>query len=485
MPLYRGLINKELHMQEQMTKDGGLNKPKYEIFIKGERVKVLKAKIGDVRCYFIDIPTLFSNGSIYKDLKTDLHGELKRWAQFQKAAADLAYLFNKKTKKHPGSIVHVHDSQTALVPKFLKHQHIDEWKKGETPATVFTFHNNLCHTAYEGKDEKSVAILKELGLPRQGANSFIEGLKDSEVVTTVSKKFGMEAQDPNFKITEHEWNDPVLKAGLHTHVKQAAWEGKLVGVPNGNNLENWDCSTDPVLKKWVSICPETMGRTLDLTFNPNLTNQEMAEKIIAIRREFCAVLKSFPKENVGIDSPYVELDPTKPILTILNRFDHFQKGTNFYEAAMDEVLAQGGQILVVGTNPTEEARAVLSRMQQRANALGNKGVLVLIDKKVEGGLYFQQVLKLGPMIRAMTDYLVALSVFEPFGLMPKEFAGFWGKKAIASQTGGFADTLNAKNAYLLRTPPQLVLRRTRKGHQSSTENGYCRSTKKPRCSLLK
>lgn len=163
----------------------------HEILAEGRRIKILKAKVNGIRCYFVDDPELFwipkktdnTSGNFYEG--EWLHVK-RRWAVFQKVAADLCYNFNKK--EHPVELVHVHDAQTALVPKFLQEQHAEEYAYGETPATVFTFHNNREPMAYKG--EQAVSQLERLGLPRKEVNSFVEALHDADMVTTVSETFG-------------------------------------------------------------------------------------------------------------------------------------------------------------------------------------------------------------------------------------------------------------------------------------------------------
>lgn len=434
MPLYRnGPINGTLI--------DGMKETKHEISVNEKKVKILKANIGDVRCYFVDIPELLSDGEIYWKDDKDFYLHQKRWVHFQKAAADLSYLISKKDKA--ANLVHVHDAQTSLVPKFLANHHPEEWARGQTPATVFTFHNNIVGpNTYENNDEKSLSFLEETGLPRQGTNPFIEGLVDADMVTTVSETFGKEAQDTSFG------------KGMHDFVKRAALKGKLVGIVNGNNTAEWDPKNGK-LKDWVSCLPMTLGQKVDLSFGPDLSDKELAEKTKIMQEELCAYLKKQPKNNVGVESAYADLDPKKPIVMYLGRYDHHQKGIDKLPLIMEEVLKAGGQFICVGTGPTQEADEILTKMQKRANELGNKGVLILKDKWVKNQenknvLKFQSVI--GPLLRGACTLGVFPSSYEPCGLVQGEFNSY-GKKAIATKTGGFGDTLNETNGYLFERHP--------------------------------
>jgi len=214
--------------------------------------------------------------------------------------------------------VHVHDAQTALVPKFLATRHPEEWKQGATPATMFTFHNNHNHAgAYDYRE--AIEILQQQGLrdlPPTGVNSFIEGLYDADVTTTVSEHFGKEAQTP------------IFGNGMHPSVKKTALRNRLFAITNGNS-NGWDPTKDEQLRTWVSVQGANCGRAPDLRFGPN--SPDLVEKIKTCQLELCAYLKSLPFDH----DAYADLDPTKPIITYVGRFDFNQKGVNEFFFIME------------------------------------------------------------------------------------------------------------------------------------------------------
>ena len=336
----------------------------YRVEHYGRTHKVFKFKIKGIRVYLIDAPELFwipakedgTSGNFYNGEWAHVK---RRWAVFQSLSEQLVYKFSQK-KKNPVQLVHVHDAQTALIPKLLAYRHPDDWKQGKTPATVFTFHNNMDPNSYE--DDASMSALNEIGLPRQRMNSFIEALSDADMVTTVSETFGKEAQTSTFG------------NGLDFFVKRAAFHGKVVGIVNGNS-NNWDPTKDEQLQNWKSVAT---GTPMDLRFGPDTPN--LADKIKTIQSELCAYLKAKDFN----DPAFADLDPKKPIVFYVGRYDYYQKGIDKLPLIMEEALKNGAQFICVGVEPDSEAKEVLEKMKKYAEKLGKKGAFILkIEKSME------------------------------------------------------------------------------------------------------
>ncbi len=444
MPLYRNGPIADARIQE-------MKKTKYEVEGEGKKVSIYKMNLNGVRCYFVDDPMLFTiekkadktAGNFYDG---NFHEMKHRWAFFQKAAAELSYQFSKKN--HPVELVHVHDAQTALVPKFLATQHPQEYRDGETPATVFTFHNNQEPNRYE--DAESVQILRKAGLDARPMNSFIEGLNDAEMVTTVSRTYAKEAQMTN----------PDFGNGMNTFVHRIAAEGKLVGIVNGNS-NGWNPARDAQLQQWTldytwlrtnpkprdasgAIIPPK-SPFIDLRFGPDMDPLELANRTKEIQRHLCRYLSSLDRS----DPAYADLDPEKPIVMYIGRYDTNQKGINKLPLIMEETLRNGGQFVCIGLEPDSQAKEILEQMKKRAKELGNKGVLIVEDRRVQGGFQFQGVF--GSLLRAATSLAIFPSKYEPCGLVQGESNRF-GATVVATKTGGFPDTLTTegegKNGYL-------------------------------------
>ncbi len=424
IPLYRGGPIKDEVIAQMKETD-------HNIRVEGREIKIWKTKIRGVRCYFVDDPSVLtiqkkpdgSVGNFYGDSSTEYDLQRHRWSVFQKAAADLSYAFSKK--EHPIELVHVHDAQTALVPKILQKSHPEEWSEGRTPATVFTFHNTAEPMFYP--DDRAYR-LSSIGLPHQQVNSFIEALNDAEMVTTVSRTYGLETQMASPR---------VFANGMHDSIHKAAFKGKLYGIVNGNT-NDWNPMKSQPLEKWRSVLPGQEG-TCDLRFGPQMSDEQLASNLKRCQQELCAYLKQLDPTDPEAYEAYADLDPEKPINMYVGRYDFGQKGIDKLMVAMRETLALGGQFICVGTEPDPASQYVLDQLKRIAREeYENKGVLILIDKKKNGSLVHQS--KFGPLLRAASILGNFYSAYEPCGLVQGEFNRY-GKKVIATRTGGFPDTL--------------------------------------------
>ena len=427
IPLYKnGPIPKQLYKEALSNEKTG----KYKIESRGGiQVRIFKAKVNGVSVYFVDADCFWippkHDGTVGNMYEGNYNDTRARFAIFQSAAADLIYQFNKKKP----TIAHSQDAQSALVPKILKERHLEEWMRGETPATVFTFHNNLEPMLYSRDNNLCHDLRYKIGMNTSTLNSFVEALQDADMNTTVSSTFGKEAQ----------MSSPDFGRGLHEGVKKAALKGKLFGIVNGNSI-GFDPSTDKQLKEWK---PTQLSNKVDLSFNSDMDNQTLVEQIRKNQYAFCDYLR-----NLGPTNPcYANLDPEKPIIAYMGRFDSSQKGIDKLEMIMKEVIAQGGQFIAIGVEPDDKAKDMLAEMQKYAKARNNEGVLILIDEKENGQLVHQS--KFGKLFRAAVTMGVFPSRYEPCGLVQGEF-NLFGKKAIATRTGGFADTLDESNGYLFQ-----------------------------------
>ncbi len=439
MPLYydtngKGPIPKKLL-------DTKKEKPEYAAEHNGQICKVFKVYVNGIRVYLIDHPDLFripakadgTAGNLYtSDWNHGWEHPRRRFAVFQSLGEQVLSRMsgivelrgNKQKKRNPINIAHYQDPQMGLGPKLMRHRHPGE----ETPATVFTFHNNQTRDNAYDQDE-SAAILAEIGLPNRKMNPFIEALSDAEMVTTVSHTFASEAQEE------------ILGNGVQHAVKTAAFQGKLVSILNGCN-NSCDPSQDEQLKNH-----QLNGKKIDLSYGPDTPN--LAQIITTAQYELCDHLKT------RLDEAYAKLNPRLPIVAFWGRFDSSQKGIDKLPLIMDEVLANGGQFVCIGIEPDEEARKILNIMKQRAHERGKEGVLILEDNRDENGkLKYQGVF--GSLLRTAMAFPIVPSKYEPFGFIPPE-ANRHGKKVIATQTGGMNDMVKTEgpnaNGYLFKRYP--------------------------------
>lgn len=445
MPLYRGSpISNEIFKSLKP-------KPEYNVTVNRETHRVFKADVKGIKVYFIDDPALFyvppkpkdgTAGNFYHgnpndDDHTKFMTVKRRWAVFPSAAAEVVNKFYNK--KNPFQLVHCHDAQTALVPKFLamRPRHVDHppyygWRRGETPATVFTFHNVNDPNCYDNPE--ACEILKQHGLPGTSINPIVEGLDVADVSNTVSNEYSKNVQTKTYG------------NGMDPAFKKAGLDDRFFGIVNGNS-NGWDPTQDEQLRTWVSVQGPTQGTVPDLRYGPD--SPDLAEKIKTIQRELCAYLKSLPRD----DDAYADLDPEKPIELYVGRFDWNQKGVDKFKMIMEETLKNGGQFVCVGVEagePGSPSYEMLKDLKNFAKAHNNKGILVLEDSRVNGRLKYQQN-KFGSLLRAACALAIFPSFFEPCGLVQGELMKY-GKKVIATKTGGFVDTIKTEgpdaNGYL-------------------------------------
>ena len=106
--------------------------------------------------------------------------------------------------------------------------HKDSPEKREYPPIVFTYHNNS--RSSQGRFEQGIYNyepviqgLIEAGITSENVNFFVEAIKKSDAITTVSESFGIESQDMS------------RGEGVSFAAREAAQAGKLTGIINGSN----------------------------------------------------------------------------------------------------------------------------------------------------------------------------------------------------------------------------------------------------------
>lgn len=432
---------------------------------------VYEISIGDqapqLSVLMIEDPIYFDQNSNPGGKNISIYGSMERFVQFQKLAKELCHKLYQERKV---DVIHLQDSQTALIPTLFKHDALQE--EIDPPPVVFTFHNNgySAQCCYEDtKVDHPQQILNSMGLGFDKRNFFVEGIMNADAVTTVSSQFAQEAM-----FSEE------LQRGVGHVVRQAAYQGRFFDVLNGIDSSNWNPKTNTVLKSW--ICVETLdfiGDAETLSIDPSEFNslspaaaQEKAQAFIvhvtdrlstarapikidlsygkedhplyiAMKKELCKrqVAAYLQKFNLG------SIDPQKPLFLNIGRFDASQKGTDKLPLLMDLIKKEDAQLISIGldgsTCPDRHAM-VDKQLQYESN-----GIIVILDERVGGKIKWQvghtdtsgkQIPGFGPLLRAAADVGVFPSEFEPCGLVQGE-AFMMGCRALTTDTGGFHDTV--------------------------------------------
>lgn len=283
---------------------------------------------------------------------------------------------------HPGwrpEVVHGHDWHTGLAFAYLRGLQPYPTTR---PATVFTIHN----LAYQGVFDASVR--HELGLPDNlfhiqglefhGQLSFMKaGLVYSQAITTVSPTYARE-------ITEAEQG-----CGLDGVLRER--RDRLHGILNGVDDAVWNPASDPFVQPGYSA--------------GHLRGKARAKGRLQQR----LLLKKRPRAL---------------LFAVVSRLTE-QKGLHLLPAVVDELVACGGQLVVLGTGDELIEQALRHCAQRHPGQ-----VAVHVGYSEE----------LSHIVIAGADVIMLPSRFEPCGLT-QLYGLRYGTLPLVRGVGGLADTV--------------------------------------------
>ena len=371
LPLYGAIDRKKWKLAAtQKTVDVSVGK-------KTVPAKVFWASHVGVDVFFIEHGAYWDRAGLYGDGSADYVDNAERFAFFCRAA--LTLLDGLETAPQ---VIHAHDWQAALIPVYLSEQGADYPRLSSmATGTVFTIHN----LAYQGLFDADCKPV--LGLPKSmfsmqemefhgRVNLMKGGIVRADAITTVSPAYAKEVLTPAFGCG--------LEGVIGTR------KDNFTGILNGIDTAVWNPETDPEL---VSH------------FGPD----QLAAR--APNRE--ALMASLGIWNNG-----------DPIIGLVGRLVD-QKGLNLVLAVLDDIIAMGANLAVVGTGDPaiEEAlqRAVRSHPARVGVKIGFDDALARI-------------------IYAGADLFLMPSGFEPCGLS-QLIAMHYGCPPIVHRVGGLADTV--------------------------------------------
>jgi starch synthase len=277
-------------------------------------------------------------------------------------------------------IVHGHDWHAGLAPAYLRAS--SERAERRVAASVHTVHN----LAFQGNFKRDV--FGELQLPAHfyathGVEfhhqvSFMKaGLHYADKITTVSPTYAHEIQGKE----QGAGFDGVLRA-------RAA---DLVGVLNGVDDTVWNPKHDPLIAQRYE--------TSDMSGKQACRG--------ALRREFALATRN-----------------DAPVFGVVSRLTE-QKGVNLILARLPELVARGGQLVVLGSG---DAQLEHGLREAAAHNPDSVGVRIGYDEA------------LAHRIVAGSDVLMVPSRFEPCGLT-QLYALKYGTLPLVRRVGGLADTV--------------------------------------------
>ncbi len=343
---------------------------------KGYAVDLYECVEGGVPFYFVDCPELFDRNGIYNEHGRDYADNHLRYAVLSMAAIEVA---RRIFRPH---IVHCHDWQTGLVPLYIR-QFFHNDPTFMAARVLFTIHNLGYQDSTPPSAMPDIAIdprhFHQNGVEHEGRVNLLKaGIMFSDQISTVSPTYAREIQTP-----EHGFGlDGLLR-----------WQaGRLTGIVNGVDYEEWNPETDRHLAKNFSV--------------DDLSGKRDCKR--ALLQEF-----GLPADNLD-----------RPLIGMVSRFAD-QKGFDLIAEVAHQLARFDLQLLVLGSG--EERYEWLFRNLAGAyprkfgNWIGfNNGVA----HRVEAG----------------ADMFLMPSRYEPCGLN-QIYSLRYGTLPIVRATGGLDDTI--------------------------------------------
>jgi starch synthase len=339
----------------------------------GGKARLLAGSADDVELIVLDAPHLYDRpGGPYGDAQgRDFTDNAVRFAALGRAAASIG---QGLIPRYRPDVVHAHDWQAGLAAAFLVYD------GGPRPGVVFTIHN----LAFQGQFEPP--LLARLGLPQQaftadgveyyGTIGYLKaGVRLADRITTVSPTYAAEICTPERGMG--------MDGLLHGRAD------RLSGILNGIDIEVWNPATDALIPHAYA---DLEGR---------------------------AVNRGALQARLQLDP-----DPDATLFAVVSRLS-WQKGLDLLLDALPVLLAEGGQLAVLGSgDPALEqgfARAAAANPGRVACVLG-------YDER------------LAHHMQAGADAMLVPSRFEPCGLT-QLCALRYGAVPVVARVGGLADTV--------------------------------------------
>jgi starch synthase len=362
--------------------DAGQFRERIELTIGGYHttVSLYEAPLGGgARAMLVEEPGMFDREHFYAVGNVDYPDNPRRFALLVRTALEWA-----ARQPQPPDIVHAHDWQAGLAPVYLRTLYASNPLIGAA-RSVFTIHN----LAYQGLCEPDWLPRLDLGwqlntieqLEFWGRISFLKGgIVNADAITTVSPQYAKEIQTPDGGVGF----DGILRAHA----------GRLFGVLNGIDTEQWDPQADPHLPRPYDVS--------------DLAGKRAAKK---------AVLAEY---GLPVDAAALK----RPLIGMISRMVD-QKGLDLIAALSTELPLLPATFVVLGTG---EPRYQDMWRSLAAACPQQFGVRIGFDEglahRIEGG----------------ADLFLMPSLFEPCGLN-QMYSLRYGTVPIVRRVGGLADTV--------------------------------------------
>lgn len=414
LPYFPQLLKAELKHDPADPLNKSRIGPSEKVFLSDELfINIRRFKKDDLEIVFIEDPSFDKIKKLYGE-KKDNGGNVETMMQFCKIASN--YLLKTTTSS---SVIHLNDWHVARVAALVKDASI-ELPQQDKPTVVFTFHNNNvpCQGRFAAESTSPYQSAYTSSDIEYGLHLQKQAIACADVLSTVSPTYAKECLSQE------------MGHGLEDLLDAAQKAGRYYGILNGIHAASWDPYKIPALANWRSI--ET-GKPMNLCFEQGVDHLD--KKLLALK-ELNAWIKKYwvPKGKA--------FDESKPLFVYTGRYDYSQKGLAHLPALIEEVVKQGGNILLLGSSADSNAKALLQSLTEKYKT--NPRVVIIEDSIEKGKYKYQETSGDRPGIKELTrmaaSAMFMTSNFEPCGLVQMESFKF-GSIVIARKTGGLADTV--------------------------------------------
>lgn len=328
--------------------------------------------------FFVRHDGFFARKGLYGEGGKDYPDNAARFVFFSKAVLEAARVLGLEP-----DIVHCHDWQTALIPLYLKSLYRPAFPEVRT---VYTIHNLGYQGLFWHYDMPLLGVGWEYfhmnALEFYGKINFMKaGIVFGDRVTAVSPTYAREIQTP--------------EAGFGLDGVLRARSGKVTGILNGLDTEEWNPSTD---------------RHIPRTFGP--------ERLPG--KAFC---RTQLRREGGL-----KMRRDLPLVSVVARLSE-QKGIDLvFKAAERFVGSKAAQMVILGEGDPVAERKAMGLMES------HPGYLYAHTGFDEG---------LAHRVYAGSDLFLMPSRYEPCGL-GQMIAMRYGAVPVVRKTGGLADTVREK-----------------------------------------
>jgi len=351
-----------------------------ELAWRRQYVGVLELEYEGIKFYFIDNEFYFAGFSPYGNIFEDI----EKFAFFDRAALSALPSIGFRP-----DIIHCNDWQTGLIPVYL-HDAFQNNEFYRGIKTIMTIHNLKFQGVWDKKTVMDITGLSEYYFTSDkmeaygDANYLKIGIVYADYVTTVSETYAEEIKMSFYG----EGLDGLMRAK----------SGRLRGIVNGLDYEEYDPSTDPYIVKPYNAM--------------NFRKEKIKNK------------RAFQQE-LGL-----EQNDKKFMIGICSRLTD-QKGLDLVDCVIEEICAPDTQLVVLGTGE-EKYENLFRHFAWKYPDRVSANICYSNDRSHR--LY------------ASCDAFLMPSLFEPCGLS-QLMSLRYGTLPIVRETGGLKDTVIPYNEY--------------------------------------